>query len=246
MRCADLAGPLLALLLVPFLAQVAGAGGINTDSALAVGQGVVLSRTQLRYADLETEVSRYIASQTLAYGATSRLTLFTSIARIWNRPGPDGFTDLALFGRYKLWARDARRQTLTFSGIGGITLPVGEAPFGGGDPGLLAGGVATWYRDVWQIDLDLIHNLRPDRDDLLRADVAIARSLRQAERWQLVAVIEANFSRSGKDDVLFLAPGLQLQLRGVVLEASFQIRVAEDAAAPVPDYVAVFSVRVIF
>jgi len=246
MRCANLAGALLALFLVPLLAPVANAGGINTDLALAVGRGVVVSRTQFRYANLETEISRYLASQTLAYGATSRLTLFASMAHLWNRPGPDGFTDLALFSRYKLWARDAKRRTLTFSGIAGFTLPTGAAPFGGGDPALLAGVVATWYRDVWQIDLDLVYTLRPDHDDLLRADLAIARSLRQAERWQLVGVLEANFSRAGDDDLLFLAPGLQLQLRGVVLEASIQLRVAEDAAAPVPDYVAVFSVRVIF
>ena len=55
-----------------------------------------------------------------------------------------------------------------------------------------------------------------------------------------------DYRRAGSEDVLFLSPGLQLQLRGVILEASFQIRVAEDAARATPRHVAVLSLRLVF
>jgi len=235
---------LAAILLV--CAAPAIAGGINTDTALAVGKGTVVSRTQFRYADLEAEIERYLARQTVAYGVTGRLTAFATLAHVWNDPGPDGLTDLALFGRYKLFARDAKRQTLTLSGILGVEVPIGEEPIGGDEPGLIAGVVGTWYRNLWEIDADLVRSFRPGRGDLLRTDVAVARSLLVTRDWQLVGVLEANYTRVGGDDVLFVSPGLQLQLRGVVLEMSLQIRVLEDAAAPVSDFVGVFSVRFVF
>jgi len=240
MRSVRLAAVLLAC--APF----AVAGGINTDTALAVGRGTVVARTQFRYADLDAEIDRYLARQTVAYGVTGRLTAFTSLAHVWNDPGPDGLTDLALFGRYKLLARDARRQTRTFSGILGVEVPVGEKPIGGDDPGLIVGAVGTWYRNLWEVDADLVKVFRPDRGDLLRADVAVARGLHEARDWQLVGVLEANYSRTDSDDVLFVSPGLQLQLRGVILETSLQVRVLEDATAPTGKVVGVFGVRFVF
>lgn len=240
MRCASLVAALL-VCTAPVLA-----GAINTDTALSVGKGTVVSRTQLRYSDPEQSIDRYLARQTFAYGITGRLSAFASLAHIWNRPGPDGLTNLALFGRYTLYARDAHRQTLTFSGIAGVEVPIGSRPMGGGDTGLILGAVGTWFKNLWEINADLVWTWRPDRGDLLRSDLAVARTLVQGERWQLVAVLEANYRRAGDNGVLFLSPGLQAQFRGVMFETSLQVRVAEDSLAPVADFVLVLSVRFVF
>ncbi len=227
-------------------AAPAFAGGINTNTALAVGKGRVVSRTQLRLADLEGAVEEYLATQTLVYGATADLSLFGTLGYVWKDPGADGLTNLRLFGRYELFARDAQRQTLTFSGILGVEVPIGEAPIGGGDAGLILGAVGTWYRGVWEIDADVVATLRSDRGDLLQTDLAVSRSLYEHPNAQLVGVLEANFVRRGSEDILFVSPGLQLQLRGVILETSLQIRVAEDATNPTPNVVVVFGIRLIF
>ncbi len=56
----------------------------------------------------------------------------------------------------------------------------------------------------------------------------------------------SNFVRRGSEDILFVSPGLQLQLRGVILETSLQVPVADDVAGPTPNVVAVFGIRLIF
>ena len=240
MRCASVAA-LLIVCTAPALAS-----GINTNAALAVGKGRVVSRTQLRVADLEGEVEDYLATQTLVYGATANLSLFGTLGYLWKDPGPDALTNLRLFGRHELFARDAHRETLTFSGILGVEVPVGKEPVGGGDAGLIAGAVGTWYRNVWEVDADVLATFRPDRGDLWQADVAVSRSLYERPNLQLVGVLEANFVRRGSEDILFVSPGLQLQLRGVILEASLQVPVADDATGPTPNWVAALGIRLIF
>ena len=240
MRCAS-AVAFLVVWAVPALA-----GGINTNTALAVGKGSVVSRTQLRVADLEGAIEEYLASQTFVYGATADLSVFATLAYLWKDPGPDDLTNLRLFGRYELFERDAHRETLTFSGILGLEVPIGEEPLGGGDPGLILGAVGTWYRNVWEVDADILATFQSDRDDLWQADVAVSRSLYEHRNVQLVGVLEANFVRRGSEDILFVSPGLQLQLRGVILETSLQVPVADDVAGRTPNVVAVFGIRLIF
>lgn len=239
MRCSR-AVAILLLLGAPLLAD-----GINTNSALPVGRGTLVSRTQLRRADLEGEIERYLAGQTLAYGVSGRLTLFTTLAYVWNRPGPDGLTDLALFARYRFFARDGKRQTLSFSTILGAELPTGREPIAG-DGGVIGGVVGTWAKREWTVDADAVRSFRIDRGDLTRANVAASYALLATPKLQLVAVLEANYRRDGSDDVLFVSPGLQFQLRRVILEGSLQVRVAEDAARVTPRHVAVLGVRFVF
>ena len=167
MRCAS-AAALLVLWALPALA-----GGINTNTALAVGKGRVVSRTQLRVADLEGAIEEYLASQTLVYGATEDLSIFGTLGYLWRDVGPDGLTNLRLFGRYEFFGRDAHRETLTFSGILGLEVPIGDEPIGGGDAALILGAVGTWYRNVWEVDADILATFRPDRGDVWQADVAV-------------------------------------------------------------------------
>ncbi|MEE8105522.1 MAG: hypothetical protein V3T86_08325 [Planctomycetota bacterium] len=240
MRCSNAIAALL------WLAAATFADGINTNSALPVGEGTLVSRTQARRADLDSEVDRYLASQTFAYGASGRLTYFASLGYVWNRPGPDGLTDLALFGRYRFFARDAKRQTLSFSAILGAELPTGQGFIGGDSAGAILGLVGTWAKRDWTIDTDFVRSFRFDDADSTRANLAVSYAVHATKKLQLVGVLEANYRRDGSEDVLFVSPGLQLQLRGVILEASFQVRALEDAARPTARHVVVLGVRFVF
>ena len=185
-------------------------------------------------------------SISVALGASEKLTLFGSAAYVWNRPGPDGFTDVKLFGRYEFYGRDAKRETLSFAALLGVEIPLGNRPFGGGDGGLVGGLVGTWFRDIWQIDSDVEYTYRPDRDDLWRADLAVSVSFHEAEKVRLVGVLEANYRRQGSDDALYLATGLQVQFTRFMLEFSLPIRVAEDSRRPTARFAAVLGVRLMF
>lgn len=222
------------------------AGAINTDAALAVGKGTIVSRTIGRYDALDADIDRYLARQTFAFGVSEKTTLFGSLGYVWNRPGPDGFTDLKLFGRYEFYGRDAKRQTLSFAGLLGVEAPIGNRPFGGGDGGLVAGLVGTWSRDIWQVDSDVEYTYRPDRDDLVRADLALSVAFHEAAKVRLVGVLEANYRRQGSNDALYLAPGLQTQFTRFLLELSIPIRVAEDSNRPTARFAVVLGIRFIF
>jgi len=235
---------LLAALLL--LAGPTLATGINTNAALPVGEGTTVSRTQVRRADLDGAVDRYLASQTFAYGVSGRLTLFGSLGYVWNQPGQDGVTDLALFSRYQFFSRDAHRQTLAFSAILGAELPTGTEPFGGQSTGVIAGLVGTWAKRDWGFDADIVQSFRFDAPDRTRADLAVSFAFLATKKFQFVGVLEANYRRDASDDVLFVSPGLQLQLRRVILEASIQVRAEKDAARPTARNVVVLGVRFVF
>jgi len=226
------------------------AGAINTDAAMAVGKGTIVSRTIVRVDDVDSSLSRdidrYLARQTVAVGASEKLTLFGSLGHVWNEPGPDGFTDLKLFGRYEFYGRDAKRETLSFAALLGVEVPLGNRPIGGGDGGVVAGLVGTWYRNIWQIDSDIEYTHRPDRGDVVRADLAGSVAFHESETLQLVAVLELNFRRVGSIDALYLAPGLQVQFTRYLLEFSVPIRVAENSDRPTTRIAAVVGIRFIF
>ncbi len=116
MRCAS-------VLLV--LAAHAAAGAINTDSAIIAGQGQIVSKVKLRAQQLENDVEQYAAQATLLYGITHEISLIGTFGYTGNEPGPDGFQDFVLRGRFKFYGRDEKRATLTFSGIAGFEIPIG-------------------------------------------------------------------------------------------------------------------------
>ncbi len=233
MRCASA----LLLLVLPALA-----GAINTDSALTEGVGQVVTRTKLRWVDLESEVDAYLAQQTVLYGATPRLSILSTLAYQWNDPGPNGLTDLALRGRFKFFYRDARRETLSLAALLGYEIPVGEEPIGSPNGGLIAGVTGTWEKNDWRIDADFVNAFRPDVADMRKADLAVSRNfaLRRESFW--IAVLELNYERTGSSDVLFLSPGLVYERVGWKFEFSLQIAVAEDASGPAPNGALVLSV----
>lgn len=235
-----------ALIGLLMLLGTARATGINTNAALPVGEGTSVSRTQLRRLDLEGEVDRYLVSETFARGINGDLTVFGSIGYIWDQPGSNGLTDLALFGRYQLFSRDAERQTLAFSAILGVEIPTGTSPFGGQTTGIRAGLVGTWAKRDWNVDANIVHSFRIDEPDFTRVDLAVSYAFIGTRTLQFVGVLEANYRRPGDNNLLYLAPGLQLQMENFVYEASFQIRVAEDAAGPTARNVAVISLRIVF
>ena len=223
------------------LAAHAAAGAINTDSAIIAGQGQIVSKVKLRAQRLENDVEQYAAQATLLYGITHKVSLIGTFGYTGNDPGPDGFQDFVLRARFKFYGHDEKRATLTFSGLAGIEIPIGEQPIGGPDGGLLVGLVGTWEARGLRVDADVKASFRPNAPDFWRGDVALIYSFHETDDVLWQAVIELNFRRTGSNDVLFVAPGLVYEIRGWKLEISVQVNVWDNGTGPMPDFAIVFA-----
>ena len=80
MSCARLAAALL------MCAASSWAGAINTDSALIAGKGQIVSRTRVRFADIESDVEKYLAQETIVYGVTHKISILSTLGYEWNSP----------------------------------------------------------------------------------------------------------------------------------------------------------------
>ncbi len=178
--------------------------------------------------------------------------------------------DLTLLGRYTLWWDDyAPLSTRRAAFLAGVKLPTGADRFGAETFDPILGGVATWAFDRHEIDLDALYTVSTQRNgfrqgDRFRYDLAYRYRLwpsRFGKRLlQLNGLLELNGQWSDGDGqdgrqvvdsgghVLYLAPGLQLAAKTWILEASFQVPVAQDlhGSQVEQDFVAVVSVRIPF
>ncbi len=228
------------------LASWASAAGINTDAAQPIGKGETASVTRLRYQQLENDIDRFLAQETIVYGVYKRLALLATLGYEWNSPGEDGFKDITVRGRFTFYFRNRKREALSFAGLLGGEIPVGEEPLGSPDGGVLTGLVFTFEKSGWRVDADVVFTFRPNANDTRRADVALVRILAENDERLWLGVIELNFSRDGDSDVLYVSPGVVYEFVGWKIEGSIQINVADDSKTPTPDFAVVFAVVHVF
>ncbi|UJM90737.1 transporter [Rhodanobacter denitrificans] len=187
----------LAALMACLLPALAAAAPITFNTALPVAQGQWLLREQYvqryRYdnaATLGRNVHIGALGNVLAYGATSRLTLFAVtpwyLDKTLNRTTTMGHMrlttlglgDTQLFARYTLFQRDAVGRSFRIASLAGVIAPTGSSntvdrfgrlprPFqnGTGAWGGLAGVVATYQTLAWEFDADATYQATGTHDD---------------------------------------------------------------------------------
>ncbi len=212
-------GPLLALAaMLGAMPGAARAQGINTNVALPVAKGEGIWRSQLRArvatddpSSLDREIQTLVASQTLVYGITPRLTAFATLPLLARRrveTGPSSqrtspaIGDLTLLGRYTVLADDyAPLSTRRAALIVGVKLPTGAERFGAPSYDPILGAVGTWAANRHELDVDFLYTAGTKRRDFeaanrLRYDVAYRYRLwprRFGRRLrQVSAVLELN------------------------------------------------------
>ncbi len=178
--------------------------------------------------------------------------------------------DFTLLSRYTLWWDDyAPLSTRRTALLAGMKFPTGADRFGTETFDPILGGVATWAFDRHEIDLDALYTASTRRNGFrqgagVRYDLAYRYRIwprRFGKRLlQLNGLLELNGQWSDRDRdagrrvtdsggrVLFLAPGLQFVSKRWILEASFQVPVAENlhGAQVERDFVGVLSMRIPF
>ena len=258
-------GVLCSALLALWIGGEARAQGINTNVALPVAEGEVIWRSQLRFqratddpSPLDRELDRIIAPQTLVYGVTPRLSVFSTAPILAHRELESGGSkerdsalgDLRLLTRYMLFIDDyAPLSTRRVALLAGVKLPTGADRFGSPtfDPTL--GLVATWASNRHELDIDTLATLGTKRHgfeagDQFRYDVAYRYRLWPARfrgrLLQLNGLVELNgawMDRAHEHDqrvegsgghILFVSPGLQLAAVRWIVEFSLQIPILQN------------------
>ena len=178
--------------------------------------------------------------------------------------------DLRLLGRYMIFADDyAPLSTRRVAVLAGVKLPTGADRFGTPSYDPILGAVGTWAANRHEFDADLLYTLTTERHDFeagdrFRYDLAYRYRVwpkRFGKRLsQLNAVLELNGIWTGRTrqdgttlrdsggNVLLVSPGFQYVTNRWIVEASFQVPIAQDlnGSQVETDFVGVLSVRIPF
>jgi hypothetical protein len=232
--------------------RLSGNTGINTNTAIAPGEGQFVYRTQLRSTRSQStptpadiDVNLLVNPQVLAYGLRQDLSLFGVIPLVKRdgtvRPPGGGVTelqdvgvaDMRFFAKYRLGEIDEPGETTRISVFAGLEVPSYDKNFSSESWDPFVGTVWTYQSLEWGLDLDWFWNFNTGkgvfRHDEMRYDAAYTYVLLTGQNlddrfWQLNSIFEINGSYLTDDShLVYAAPGFQLALEGMIVEASLQL-----------------------
>ncbi|MFQ5731087.1 MAG: hypothetical protein ACE5KM_03925 [Planctomycetaceae bacterium] len=256
--------------------RLSGNTGINTNTAIAPGEGQYVYRTQLRFlksngspGTATRDVNVLVSPQVLAYGARQNLTLFGVVPLVKRDgtvrpPGPPGafrelddfgVGDMRFFAKYRFFEEDEEGETTRWSVFGGIEAPSYDKDFSSDSWDPFVGTVWTYQTLTWGLDLDWFWNFNTGsgvfRHDEMRYDTAYTYVLLIGQTvdekfWQLNSIFEFNGSYfTDGSHILYAAPGFQLALPRMIVEASLQLPVVRDLKRGLePDFTVVIGSRI--
>ncbi len=196
--------------------------GINTNTAIAPGEGQFVYRTQLRFMEshsnprpAKVDLNMLVNPHLLAYGVRENLTLIGFVpivvregtARPPSSPGAfgslaeQGVGDLRFLGKYRFWRKDLPGETYRWSAIGGLEVPTYDNPFSSDSWDPFLGTVWTYQSLEWGLDLDAVWQFNTGdgkfRHDALSYNMAYTYVLLAGQDlddkfWRLGSVFELN------------------------------------------------------
>jgi hypothetical protein len=248
--------------------------GINTNTAIAPGEGQFVYRTQLRFlrsqatpAPADIDVNVLVNPQVLAYGVREDLSVFGVVPLIKRdgtvRPPAGGVNELEDFGvgdmrffaKYRLGEIDEPGETTRLSVFGGLEVPSYDKNFSSDSWDPFLGTVWTYQSLGWGLNLDWFWNFNTGRGvfrhDEMRYDAAYTYVLLTGQNlddryWQLNSIFEINGSYlTDNSHVVYAAPGFQLALERMIVEASLQLPIIREVRNGIePDYVFAIGTRI--
>jgi len=256
--------------------RLSGNTGINTNTAIAPGEGQFVYRTQLRFRQsysspgaVDRDINLLVNPQVLAYGVKENLTVFGVIPLV-KRDGTArpptaagsfkelddfGVGDMRFFAKYRFFEEDRTSETTRWSIFSGLEVPSYDSDFSSDSWDPFMGTVWTYQSLEWGFDWDLFWNFNTGkgvfRHDEMRYDAAYTYVLLTGQTldekfWQLNSIFELNGSYlTDGSHLLFAAPGFQLALPQIIVEASLQLPVIRDLKSAVePDAIFVLGTRI--
>ncbi len=256
--------------------RLSGNTGINTNTAIAPGEGQYVYRTQLRFLQshsspgpADRDLNVLVSPQVMAYGVKEDLTVFGVVPLVKRdgtiRPPMStgafkelddfGVGDMRFFAKYRFWEKDEPGETTRWSVFGGLEVPSYDKDFSSDSWDPFIGTVWTYQSLEWGFDWDVFWNFNTGdgvfRHDEMRYDAAYTYVLLTGQTldekfWQLSSIFELNGSYlTDGSHLLFAAPGFQLALPQIIVEASLQLPVIRDLKTTIePDAVLVIGTRI--
>jgi len=256
--------------------KLSGNTGINTNTAIAPGEGQTIYRTQLRFLEshstpgtADRDINVLVNPHVFAYGVREDLSIFAVVPLVKRdgtvRPSAPagafteledfGVADMRFFAKYRLSSDDQPGETTRWSIFGGLEVPMFDKHFSSDSWDPFLGTVWTYQSLEWGLDFDWFWNFNTGegvfRYDEMRYDAAYTYVLLTGQTldesvWQLNSIFEFNGSYfTDGSHLLFAAPGFQLALERMIVEASLQLPVIRESKNGIePDYTFVIGTRI--
>jgi len=246
------------------LPGLVSAGPINTNAAIAPGEGATMLRLQYSYAESggQGNIAHINASTfraTLVHGFRRDLALFLSVPLIDKRVDMvtpnvgrtervhDGVGDATLMAKYRFWYEDpAPGTTKRLAAIIGINIRSGDSDVSGDSYNPRLGAAYSWRAGRGKFDADIIYQINTGRGDArhdaLGYDAAYSFRVAPVEfgrdatsEFDMVAELNGVYRTDGSH-TLYISPGFQFITADWIFETSLQLPVVQDGEAPETDY----------
>jgi len=256
---------LLALVLVAVPTGETAAVGISVDAGLTPPEGRWILRTQVRSMSRsapdgtgDTEMDRMMVPFVVVHGLRPQLTLglrqiieSRTMTMMGNKNKESGFSDLYIFGKYKVLRINTRTHTLGIAPFLGIETPTGSSGISNEYWSLYTGLNFSGRAGKWGADLDARYGFRgfagvpadsPDPGGEWGLDLALARQFPVGNSGQtsVAPVLEVSWSDKAPassegvdvantgESVFSLAPGLKYTRGDLIIEGLVRFPVVQD------------------
>jgi len=256
----------LSFLLI-FCASVAFSysSGISVNAGLTPAQDRWIFRTQFRYMSLGSmalinqTMEMYMVPVVLAYGLKSNLTVLCrqSIMRrdmsmMGTSHAENGFGDLFVMGKFKIYRRNTPNYTLGMAATIGIEAPTGSEAFSSKTWDLQPGLYFSWRRGSLGSDVSIAYTwngfaskgqngaVNPGNELAINWAASYQFGLGTNSRISMAPVLEVSYKDISSDrlnsidientgeSILYISPGFKFTMSSLILEALLQLPVAQN------------------
>lgn len=255
----------LSFLLI-FCASVAFSysSGISVDAGLTPAQDRWIFRTQLRYmslgsiAKINQKMEMYMVPVVLAYGLKSNLTVLCrqpimrrDMSMMGASHAENGFGDLFVMGKFKIYRRNTLNYTLGVAATIGIEVPTGSDAFSSKTWDLQPGLYFSWRRGSLGSDVSIAYTwngfankgqngVNPGNELAFDWAISYQFGLGTNSRISMAPVLEVSYRDISSDrlnsrdientgeSILYISPGFKFTMSSLILEALLQLPAAQN------------------
>jgi hypothetical protein len=206
---------------------------------------------------MNQKMEMYMIPVVLAYGLKSNLTLLVrqpvlrrDMSMMGTSNADNGFGDLFVMGKFKLYRRNTENDTLGVAATIGIEAPTGSSAFSSRTWDLQPGLYFSWRRGGLGSDVSVAYtwngfagegknNVNPGNELAIDWAASYQVAIGERARISMAPVLEVSYRvissnrLNGRDlentgeSILYISPGIKFTSLSLVLEALVQIPVAQ-------------------
>jgi hypothetical protein len=239
--------------------------GISVDAGLTPAEDRWIFRTQIRYMSLGSmaltnqTMGMYMVPVVLAYGLKSNLTILCrqpimrrDMSMMGASHAENGFGDLFVMGKFKLYRRNTPNYTHGMAATIGIEAPTGSEAFSSKTWDLQPGLYFSWRRGSLGSDVSIAYTwngfvnkgqheaVNPGNELAFDWAVSYQFSLGTNSRISMAPVLEVSYKDISSDrlnsrdientgeSILYISPGFKFTMSSLILEALLPLSLTQN------------------